>query len=350
MLVSVCVPAYERPELTAILISTVLQQTHTDFEICVTDDSTSSSVEEALTAFNDRRIRYRRNRTRLGLTGNLRSTLAFARGELLVVLGDDDFFATPDALATYCDVANRYPEAAFFYPNLVQVDLSGKTTAYHSYFRETRYLNQREPALEEVWLRSVQIAGMGFRIPGPTLASYFPEYASLFPQVSVTGKVLLSHGAVAIADNLVATRFSETQLGYQMATGAVAGSARENQGGAELMLITRDLFDHARPALSQTTFAKIERTIVLSFVGSLPNIKIFCGNSEMNRLVANMCEQSTLAKRSLLLRSVCTALRILPPPLLKGLIRAIKRSLVTFRNAKERCSIGNSGGQGKAAP
>ncbi len=87
-LVSVCIRGWNRPERLRRAIRSVLAQSLENLEIVVADDfgGLSSVVE----SFNDPRLRYYRNETRLGSTENGRRVLNLARGDLRVVLGDDD--------------------------------------------------------------------------------------------------------------------------------------------------------------------------------------------------------------------------------------------------------------------
>jgi glycosyltransferase involved in cell wall biosynthesis len=86
--VSVCIPAYRRPETLATAIESVLAQSFDDFEIVVSDDS--GNLESAVAGIRDPRIRYFKNERTLGMAGNWNRSLDRASGGYLALLMDDD--------------------------------------------------------------------------------------------------------------------------------------------------------------------------------------------------------------------------------------------------------------------
>jgi glycosyltransferase involved in cell wall biosynthesis len=86
--VSLCIPAYGRPDTLGTAVQSVLVQDFDDFELVVSDDS--GDLEPVVGQFDDSRIRYFRNETRLGMAGNWTAALDRARAELKGLLMDDD--------------------------------------------------------------------------------------------------------------------------------------------------------------------------------------------------------------------------------------------------------------------
>lgn len=108
-LVSICIPAWERPELLAQTVRSCLEQTYRAIEVLIADDSRSDLVADAIAAFGgDSRIRYHRNPQRLGQAGNTNKLFGLARGERLVLLHDDDILL-PDAIETLAACWERHP-------------------------------------------------------------------------------------------------------------------------------------------------------------------------------------------------------------------------------------------------
>lgn len=87
-LVSVCIPAYGRPRELREALESVVCQDLDDLEVVVGDDS--GELEPVVRSIGDHRIRYVRNKTRLGMAGNWSSTLDEARGRYRALLMDDD--------------------------------------------------------------------------------------------------------------------------------------------------------------------------------------------------------------------------------------------------------------------
>jgi glycosyltransferase involved in cell wall biosynthesis len=88
--VSVLIRAYRRPEPLAAAIESVLAQTHDDFEVVVSDDS--GELGPVCTRFGDPRVRHEPNPAPAGPAANLRRAANLARGSLLAILNDDDWW------------------------------------------------------------------------------------------------------------------------------------------------------------------------------------------------------------------------------------------------------------------
>lgn len=62
--VSVVIPTYNRPQLVAQAIQSVLNQTYNNFEVIIIDDSPDDKTEKVINNLNDKRIKYIRNKLR----------------------------------------------------------------------------------------------------------------------------------------------------------------------------------------------------------------------------------------------------------------------------------------------
>ncbi|EHS57677.1 glycosyltransferase family 2 protein [Paenibacillus sp. Aloe-11] len=93
-LVSVVIPAYNRPHTLKIAIDSVLEQTYPNIEIIICDDSTTNEVQEMLEdSYLDSfpQIKYYKNDKNLFL-GNWHKCFDLASGEYINYLMDDDIF------------------------------------------------------------------------------------------------------------------------------------------------------------------------------------------------------------------------------------------------------------------
>jgi glycosyltransferase involved in cell wall biosynthesis len=97
--VSVCIPTYNRASTIGRCISSVLDQTYTDFECLIVDNASTDATREEIAKFDDPRIRYIRNSTNIGVIGNHNRCLAEARGEVVQFVHSDDQLL-PESLAT----------------------------------------------------------------------------------------------------------------------------------------------------------------------------------------------------------------------------------------------------------
>jgi glycosyltransferase involved in cell wall biosynthesis len=93
-LLSVGIPAYNRPEGLERAVRSVLGQTLSDLEVVVSDDA-SPDAEVARAgerlALDDARVRFVRQPRNLGHVGNYRWVLEAARGRFFMWLSDDDW-------------------------------------------------------------------------------------------------------------------------------------------------------------------------------------------------------------------------------------------------------------------
>lgn len=331
MKVSVCVPAFERVEYLARLIASVRCQNHTDWEICVSDDSRDDSVQRFVATLKEDRVYYARNPGRRGLGPNLRHALAMANGEVAIVLGDDDVLSCSDALACYAEAARRHSTARFFYANQLQIDVHDEVTLTHRYFDQDRYYEPGRPSFATTWLRSVQIAGMCFRLgdDGVTPA-LVPEEPCLFPQVEAVGHLVARWGSVALARYLVSPRGHPMQLGGQAAQGKLVSSPLEQQGAAELLRMVRS-FAAQYPSEVGPLAKTLERHIVVNFAGSMPNLRLTAGLPALRRLTGLVMGESPCARRAWWLWGLYLGLLMTPTPALQGLVRVLKRGQVALR-------------------
>ncbi len=88
--VSILIPAF-RPDWLDTAVASALAQTHGDFELLVSDDSTGGDIESVMSKWDDPRISYFRNPRRNEPGGNRNNLLQKARGEYVKFLFDDDF-------------------------------------------------------------------------------------------------------------------------------------------------------------------------------------------------------------------------------------------------------------------
>lgn len=97
MLLSVCIPTYNRPSLALRALNSVLNQSYKDVEILIHDNSEDDATEKLLSTVRDPRVHYYRHPQNIGIAGNWNSLLESARGEYVKFLNDDDELL-PDCL------------------------------------------------------------------------------------------------------------------------------------------------------------------------------------------------------------------------------------------------------------
>lgn len=101
-LISICIPAYERPVYLKRLLDSVAKQTFKDFEVIITDDSSSDAVEELLFESNYKfELSYQRNHRALGTPQNWMEGIKLASGQWIKIMHDDDWFTDRYSLENF---------------------------------------------------------------------------------------------------------------------------------------------------------------------------------------------------------------------------------------------------------
>ncbi|MHA1491925.1 MAG: glycosyltransferase family 2 protein [Promethearchaeota archaeon] len=91
VLLSFCIPTYNRPERIYSLLKQALSFQNQEIEIVIGDDNPSSDkTQEVVKKFKDPRIVYFRNKKNLGMDGNMLRTIHKASGEFVFIMMDDD--------------------------------------------------------------------------------------------------------------------------------------------------------------------------------------------------------------------------------------------------------------------
>lgn len=119
--VSIFVPAYNNVTEVKRLLASIREQTYTDYEVNITDDSDGSEIEELVRGLSDERLRYVHNERKLGHIFNWNAAIAQAGGEYVKIMFSDDWFTYPESLAKLVKLLDENPEAGLAFSNSMQV-------------------------------------------------------------------------------------------------------------------------------------------------------------------------------------------------------------------------------------
>ena len=90
ILISFCIPTYNRAELVRRSVMNILEIDSAQIEVVVVDNDSPDGTENAVRSIGDDRISYYRNPTNIGGVLNLIQTIKRAKGEWLFFLSDED--------------------------------------------------------------------------------------------------------------------------------------------------------------------------------------------------------------------------------------------------------------------
>ena len=91
MLLSICIPTYNRPESLLNCLNSLAKQKNKDFEVCISDNCSKKNIKNLIKPFRKKlNIKYKKNRKNLGFALNVLKVSLMAKGEFIWFLGDDD--------------------------------------------------------------------------------------------------------------------------------------------------------------------------------------------------------------------------------------------------------------------
>src|SRR5215467_6020398 len=108
--VSIGLPVYNGENYVANAIMRLLAQTFHDFELVISDNASADRTREICLSFaqQDKRIRYHRNETNIGLAANHNRTFELSTGQYFKWAAHDDDFP-PTMLGTFVSAFDRAP-------------------------------------------------------------------------------------------------------------------------------------------------------------------------------------------------------------------------------------------------
>ncbi len=126
VLISVGLPVYNGEQFLAEAIKSVLDQTHDDLELIISDNGSDDRTQEICQSFaaGDSRVRYHRHEENRGAAFNFNFVLAEASGEFFKWMAHDDVCG-PKFLEVCLEALVDDPDAVLAYPSPIDIDSQG---------------------------------------------------------------------------------------------------------------------------------------------------------------------------------------------------------------------------------
>ncbi|WP_113907274.1 glycosyltransferase family 2 protein [Aliidiomarina celeris] len=106
--ISLVIPTRNRPDLVAYCLACIAAQTHTDYEVILSDNGTTQRCDAQFTPYqNDVRFTYVRPPAEMNMCDHWQFAVSFAKGEYVTILSEK-FMLRPDALALLFQMAKQY--------------------------------------------------------------------------------------------------------------------------------------------------------------------------------------------------------------------------------------------------
>lgn len=161
MLLSICIPSYNRPESIYQLLQSVDADTEL-IEIVIAEDAAPlrENVRELVQHFkatSHYNIQYHENEQNLGYDANLRNLIQLAKGNFILFMGDDDLFK-PGALTQFLAFLQSNPKFNYILRSYEIQHRNGAIEIF-KYFPTTTILKAGLSSACFLFKRSVSIAG-----------------------------------------------------------------------------------------------------------------------------------------------------------------------------------------------
>ena len=117
MLLSICIPTYNRPESLINCLNSLAKQKEKNFEVCISDNCSKKNIKKIISPYKKKlNIRFKKNKKNLGFALNLLNVSSMARGEYIWFIGDDDLLI-PGAIKHLIKLLKKNNTFDFFWIN-----------------------------------------------------------------------------------------------------------------------------------------------------------------------------------------------------------------------------------------
>lgn len=113
--ISLVIPTRERAETLKYTIQTALNQKLEEYEVIVSDNFSQDNTKQVVDGFGDSRLRYVNTMQRLSMTENFSFGVSQAKGEYIIVIGDDDG-VMPNAIDQLSKFIISHPSKLYVWP------------------------------------------------------------------------------------------------------------------------------------------------------------------------------------------------------------------------------------------
>lgn len=167
-LISVVMPAFnERPDMIADAIRSILQQTYSNFELHIFDDSTNDETKAAIDAFHsDPRVSIHRSAERVGFIRSLNLGLEASKGQYIARMDGDDY-SHPERFEKEVTYLETHPDVMVVGGQMNIMDENGQITSSRSYptdgFKLSLFSCVRNPLAHPTVMMRREIVDRGYR-------------------------------------------------------------------------------------------------------------------------------------------------------------------------------------------
>ena len=138
-LISICIPAYKRPDYLRRLLDSIVLQDFKDFEIIISDDSPDETVKSLLGEYKELNFHYYHNQPSLGTPANWNFAISKAGGNWIKIMHDDDWFPDRSSLGKFVELTAEDKNLIFSgYHNIYENGRAEKKFIPDSWYEEIK--------------------------------------------------------------------------------------------------------------------------------------------------------------------------------------------------------------------
>ena len=117
---SIILPTYNRASFLQRSISSVLNQTFTDFELIIIDDASTDNTKDVIDTFNDERIRYFKNEKNRERSASRNKGIELSKGKYICFLDSDDSYKVHHLKTLNDFIVTQNEPVAFIFTNSIR--------------------------------------------------------------------------------------------------------------------------------------------------------------------------------------------------------------------------------------
>ena len=209
--ITVCIPAYNRPEVLGDLLDSILVQKFDDYEILICEDKSPKRKEiaEIVKNYSSRfpnKITYNENQENLGYDANIRNLISKATGTYCLFMGNDDLMCE-DALVKVSTALTGHPDIGVLLRSYAAFDgTPDNIVQTFRYFEKELFFPAGEETISTIYRRSVVIPGMVLHREESLRWSTDHFDGTLLYQLYLVANILVTKNAVFLPDIIVLYR------------------------------------------------------------------------------------------------------------------------------------------------
>ncbi len=210
-LISVCIPAYNRPEVLGDLLDTIVSQDYNDFEIVICEDKSPKRSEIAVIVKKyieryPKLINYFENESNLGYDANIRNLIEKSKGTYCLFMGNDDLMCE-ETLKKVASALTRNPNVGVLLRSYAAFDgTPDNIVQTFRYFEKETFFPAGESTISTIYRRSVVIPGMVLHREESLKWTTDHFDGTLLYQLYLVANILVTMNAVFLPDIIVLYR------------------------------------------------------------------------------------------------------------------------------------------------